>query len=842
MRTFRNSTSAGDLTQWIHDPATGLLHQKLDATNKAITYTYDTSGNVQTRIWARPGAITTTYTHNAFGDLTNVTYSDSTPAVTITPDRLGRPSQITDASGTRTQTYHPVTGGLDLVAYANSGLLASREVDYTWDTSLRPAGYTVSNDGPASVLTYDNAGRLDTVSSFGATYTHGYMPGTGTLSSLTTTSGSSTILTRSLYHDRMQRLFGIVTANATGTHLSRHGYTLDAAGRRIHASRESGQGWDYGYDDVGQVTSGVKKFPDGSAIPGHSFAYQYDGIGNRTSATQGGTNTGVTYTPNALNQYSNITTEAGRFILGEAPVANDVIINGDTNTPAARAGGLGFYWKQMTGDNSGGPLWSNDSIASCGVTISGNTWTPPNSVTPVHDDDGNLTYDGRWDNLWDAENRLIRMQTTDIAASAGVPRQRLDFVYDCQNRRVSKTVSTSTDGTTWTFSSNLRGLYDGWNLIAEYSAPSVESTNLTLQAAHVWGLDLSGTPQGAGGVGGLLCSTLIADNSTTEKFYPAYDGNGNISAWLDSSGTLLARMDYSPFGQLVAQYKFTSNAIAILSRLPFGFSTKYTDKETGLLYYGHRYYNPVTGRWQSKDPVEEAGGLNLYASVENDGLNRWDYLGLNTANWIAADREAMIDTVHKEAIKAHKASEDEYLTQIKKGNQTVTTGGYPPVNGGRSYKPAMPREYGGKVCEKCTVDGKGKKVYSYYLTEGRGYWPTSPSFAEMRVHDSPECGDDKHVAWWHTHPSSLGREMVGKGKNATYKYFWNGSSSFSIADTHMINNLQQNMGRLPFFVTYRSALSVHEWSYKTDVHPPGENVRKTPGTYPEWVDVGTAVP
>ena len=407
---------------------------------------------------------------------------------------------------------------------------------------------------------------------------------------------------------------------------------LDAAGRRIRASRESGQGWDYGYDDVGQVTSGVKKFPDGSAIPGHSFAYQYDGTGNRTSATQGGTHTGVTYTPNALNQYSNITTEGGRFILGEAPVANPVIINGDTSSPAARAGGLGFYWKQITGNNSAGPLWSNDSIVSGGVTISGNTWTPPNSVTPIHDDDGNLTYDGRWDSVWDAENRLVRMQTTETAATAGVPRQRLDFVYDCQNRRVSKTVSTSTDGTTWTVSSSLRFLYDGWNMIAEYSASSDTPAVLTLQAAHVWSIDLSGTPQGAGGVGGLLCSTLVNDNTTTHNCYPAYDGNGNISAWLDSTGTLLARMDYSPFGQVVAQYKYTSTANATLSRLRFGFSTKYTDKETGLLYYGHRYYDSVTGRWPSRDPIGEGGGENLYGFVRNYSTSRIDRFGLMVAD------------------------------------------------------------------------------------------------------------------------------------------------------------------------------------------------------------------
>jgi len=79
----------------------------------------------------------------------------------------------------------------------------------------------------------------------------------------------------------------------------------------------------------------------------------------------------------------------------------------------------------------------------------------------------------------------------------------------------------------------------------------------------------------------------------------------------------------------VAQYKYTSTANATLSRLRFGFSTKYTDKETGLLYYGHRYYDPVTGRWPSRDPIGERGGMNLYEFLRNDGINWWDKLGLD---------------------------------------------------------------------------------------------------------------------------------------------------------------------------------------------------------------------
>jgi len=53
---------------------------------------------------------------------------------------------------------------------------------------------------------------------------------------------------------------------------------------------------------------------------------------------------------------------------------------------------------------------------------------------------------------------------------------------------------------------------------------------------------------------------------------------------------------------------------------PFRFSTKYQDDETDLLYYGYRYYNASTGRWLSRDPIEEAGGSNLYSFVADDPL------------------------------------------------------------------------------------------------------------------------------------------------------------------------------------------------------------------------------
>ncbi len=79
---------------------------------------------------------------------------------------------------------------------------------------------------------------------------------------------------------------------------------------------------------------------------------------------------------------------------------------------------------------------------------------------------------------------------------------------------------------------------------------------------------------------------------------------------------------YSPYGRLLRAEG------PMAQKNPFRFSTKYTDDETGLVYYGFRYYSPSLGRFINRDPIEEQGGLNLYAAFANDPINHIDYLGM----------------------------------------------------------------------------------------------------------------------------------------------------------------------------------------------------------------------
>jgi RHS repeat-associated protein len=134
--------------------------------------------------------------------------------------------------------------------------------------------------------------------------------------------------------------------------------------------------------------------------------------------------------------------------------------------------------------------------------------------------------------------------------------------------------------------------------------------------------------QGAGGVGGMLSeSSQITSNPITfNSSYPTYDGNGNVSEYLNSTGQVTAHYEYDPFGNAVVNTD-TSNQFS------YRFSTKPIAFATGLYYYGYRYYDPMTGRWPSRDPIEEKGGVSLYGFVGNDGINKNDKLGLAPSFW-----------------------------------------------------------------------------------------------------------------------------------------------------------------------------------------------------------------
>jgi len=82
-----------------------------------------------------------------------------------------------------------------------------------------------------------------------------------------------------------------------------------------------------------------------------------------------------------------------------------------------------------------------------------------------------------------------------------------------------------------------------------------------------------------------------------------------------------------PCASIASTWSSISSSGTMADEFVFRFSTKYTDNETGLVYYGYRYNNPELGRWINRDPIEEEGGINLYCAMENDPILKWDILG-----------------------------------------------------------------------------------------------------------------------------------------------------------------------------------------------------------------------
>ena len=309
-----------------------------------------------------------------------------------------------------------------------------------------------------------------------------------------------------------------------------------------------------------------------------------------------------------------------------------------------------------------------------GATVSDTKryWIPGVSEMPItYDSNGNLTADARWTYTYDEENRLITMEETTGAATAGYPDTTITFKYDYLGRRVEKKVvrGTTTEshlrfiwrGWLWAHSSPksstaLRNVGTGTGIVrcaalqgadpaspappletrsstrlsfaryefCEISGPVAElnaASDNALVKTYTWGPDISGSFGGAGGNGGVL---IFQDHTSTvnESFYPAYDAQGNVTGLIDTAGNLDAAYEYDPFGKLIRHAGTRKDSMSLL------YGTKYTDMESGLIYYGYRYYDPRQGRFINRDPIGEEGGINLYGFVGNSPTNRVDYLGL----------------------------------------------------------------------------------------------------------------------------------------------------------------------------------------------------------------------
>jgi RHS repeat-associated protein len=642
-----------DTTTWSYDAGSGLLLHKeyesdsLNSSDKKVSYTYLAGGPLGTRTWQR-GAVTT-YAYTDYGQLKTVAYS-SEPSGVDTPDvgyeyyRNGRVKFRADAAGKHTLTYR-TNGALDSDSIASGGTvagitagstLAGVATDPQFDANNRQTGFDATLNTTTDLAEvdyyYSSYGRPSKVSAGGRSVHYGYasksdLPDTREYWTGAGATGDDLVVTASYAYDSRNRLTSLNFEQGT-TVLVGHAYTLNNLNQRTEATREDGAEWRYGYNDRGEVTSGKKYTTATGSTPlaGWQSEYDFDNIGNRDTAKSGGDSAGANLrtidydTVDARNLYTDIDNPTTFDVVGKAPTGTTVTVT--VGGSAATVTRQGEYFR-AEGTRSGD--YTSVTVREDGTTVdaaSGKVYTPPAAQDPNYDHDGNLTDDGRWAYTWDGENRLIEMECDPDGSVDGI---RLEFAYDAIGRRIEKKVSTKPTSGSWTLDSGEKFVYDGWNCVSKIRLDNLSGTwTPTPEQEYVWGPDLIGTLQGAGGVGGLV---LIYDRDGADdaSYFPCYDGNGNVMALVDAnaSGTVDATYEYDAFGKQVR------NSGDAASACPFRFSTKYTDSESGLNYYGYRYYSSQMGRWISRDPLGELGGVNLFAFLGNSVTSFWDYLGLD---------------------------------------------------------------------------------------------------------------------------------------------------------------------------------------------------------------------
>ncbi len=478
-------------------------------------------------------------------------------------------------------------------------------------------------------------------------------------------------MTTTKQFDSLNRLTQISSVpSAAYTEPATFNYTYNGANQRVQDTLADGSYWIYQYDSLGQVTNGVKYFPDNSQVSGQSFAYLFDNIGNRTE-TMSSVGT-ASYSANSLNQITSRDVPPYVNVLGTSYATNLLTVNGQNPYRHGE-----YFQADVPVNNSASPLWTNMIVtANVGGSVTGHVYVAQEPESLSYDADGNLVSDGRFTYSWDAENRLTNI--TSLSSAPTGSKLELAFIYDWQGRRIQKSVFTNS-GSAYVLEYTDNFLYDGWNLLATLN-PQLSTIN-----SFLWGSDLSGSTQGAGGVGGLL--EVINYGSGTN--FVAFDGNGNVAALVNAAdGTLTANYEYGPFGEPIRMTGTQAKAN------PFRFSTKYDDDESDLLYYGYRYYKPSTGTWPNRDPMGELGftlitdgrqpfvgtsdtddfAIQLFLLLaEPGGPNRYGFVGNDPVDKADAKGKAEIRIEYQDG--THSTIWNPTLAQLQTALQKAITSG-----------------------------------------------------------------------------------------------------------------------------------------------------------------------
>lgn len=617
--------------------ALGRRTSATDPLGRVTRWTYDAAGNVLAEI--RPDGLQTSHTYDAHnrrtsttdaaGNVTRFEY-DVAANLTALTDARGNTYRFTyDARHRKTAMIYP-DGSQETWAYDLAGRLAGyvnragqtktiaynaggQPVSETWIDSVMVGGALRPDIPRPTTYQYDTAGRLTLLDNDRAKLAYTY----DALGRVTSETSDLSALVPGL-----------------AVHTVRYG--LDPLGRKSELTYPDGSKVSYDYDDRGRLES-VNDGP-GRAVGRYDYdplgriakltrdnnvvtSYAYDMAGQLTDIAHTKSNTVLAGTHYSLDQLGrrvaqtredNITENYAYDLTGQLTGVDYGHVGG-TSRPDGWPDREGFAY-DPAGNRQATSEITNPQSQIKETTYTANTlnqYTQVGGVTFAYDANGNLTDDGMQHYTYDAQNRLISVQSSVLSASSA-ENIRAEFFYDARNRCVlRKFYSLGSQGQWILNNADSRALtYDTrWNLLAERT--------------------LNGTQVGKY-IHGSRTDEILVSNLGSQILYPLADGLGSTVALSDQQGSINARFRYTAYGTptvLNSDYLLSATGASLL-QYRFLFTGREWLASVGLNEHRNRYMLATIGRWCSQDPIKfEGQDGNLYRYSRNMPVSLRDSFG-----------------------------------------------------------------------------------------------------------------------------------------------------------------------------------------------------------------------